>query len=361
VKNKKRLLIVNGNQFGYSAGHYYYCLYLHETFEVNYICFDKGRKKMEISDVNVCYISIQGNKITRTLRFIWTSISMSKKISPDFLMVVYFNFSFILSLFCKSKETILDIRTGSLDKNSFKRNLGNRIIKFQSFFFTKRIILSESLLNELRISSKNTLIMPLGSEIYFSGKHDYKNLNLLYVGSLDGRKITDTIEGIALLLKDLPNYKSMISYKIIGFGSNLAEKEIKDLINKNKLNSIIKFEGLKNYNELPLYFSSCNVGVAYVPITDYYQFQPLTKVFEYCLSGQFIIGTDTYENRKFITSENGLICKDNPKSFSEALMIYFQINQRLNSTSIRKTLIDYNWKTLVEKKLRPFFEKNSGN
>jgi hypothetical protein len=117
--------------------------------------------------------------------------------------VVYFNFAFILGLFASALDAkILDIRTGSLNKNKIRRKMENFGILLQSLFFNKRIILSHNLRKLLNITSDNTLILPLGSEAFYEGRHDYTELNLLYIGTLDDRRICDTIEGINYYLQE---------------------------------------------------------------------------------------------------------------------------------------------------------------
>lgn len=41
----------------------------------------------------------------------------------------------------------------------------------------------------------------------------------------------------------------------------------------------------------------------YVPITDYYEYQPPTKTFEYVLSGLLCLATATSSNKEVITEE----------------------------------------------------------
>ena len=94
-----------------------------------------------------------------------------------------------------------------------------------------------------------------------------------------------------------------------------------------------------------------------MPITDYYQRQPVTKIFEYGLSGMFTIATDTYENRKLINNLNGLICEDNAQSFSEALDSIWDKRNPHNSNKIRQSLLDYKWEKLISTKLDPFLMK----
>lgn len=355
---KKRLLLVNPAQFGYSAGHYYYCKYLKAQYDIQYICFDRGNRKLELEGVDVTYVDFSLGKITRLLSFLRIITKISKEFNPDVLFVVYFNLSFLVSILSKGKLKILDIRTGSLIQNNWKRGLSNKIIYFQSLFFPRVIILSESLRGLLKISKRKSLILPLGAEIYYKGEKDFEQLNLLYVGSLDGRRIYETVEGFSSFLKMLPN-NDKAYYTIIGFGSQNDESLIRSLIEKNNLASHVFFEGLKNYSELAPYFENANVGVAYVPVTEYYQRQPLTKIFEYALSGMFTIATNTYENKRIINNINGTICNDSSISFQESLQLVYNNRSKLKADPIRKTLLNYQWEVLVKNLLYPFISNTS--
>jgi hypothetical protein len=357
MEGKKKLLMINGNQFGYSAGHYYYCMYLKDRFDIEYICYDRGRVKMAIEGVTVNYVPFFSNKFKRLTQFILNCIKISKRYKPDVLFVVYFNLSFILSLMCYGKKKILDIRSGSLSPNKFKRNIANNAIKFQSLFFKNIIVLSESLREFLNISPNKTLILPLGAEIYYTGSHNYKELNLLYIGTLDSRKIYETIEGLAIFLRKNTSYHTSANYTIIGFGTNSEIERIKKTILEHSLENIVKYEGIKNYNELATYLERANIGVAYFPINDEFQRQPATKIFEYGLSGLFTIATNTYENRRVLNPINGLLCIDTPESFSESLENYSNLYTSINSSDIRNSFMNYTWKNIVDSLLKPHLQK----
>jgi hypothetical protein len=350
------LLLINGAQFGYSAGHYHYCKYLKGEFNIHYVCYDRNLPKMELPHVKVTYIPFDKSKTRRLISFFKTARNISRSLNPDVLYIVYFNFSVLLKLICIGKTKILDIRTGSLNNNALMRNLSNIFITFQSLFFKKIIILSESLRSKLGISAKKTLLLPLGAEIYFESEHDYKNMQLLYIGALDGREINKTISGLSIYLKKFPERRSEIAYTIIGFGSEEEISKITKSISDNNLVDIVKYEGRKNYTELEPYLKQANIGVSFVPITEFYNSQPPTKTFEYILNGLFTIATGTSENKLLIIETNGLICNDDEISFSNSLEAYQLVKHKLNSKAIRNSLMAFEWSKLVKTKLIPFIK-----
>jgi hypothetical protein len=351
---KTKLVLINGNQFGYSAGHYYYCKYLKDQFDIQYICFDRNRKKLELENVKVHYVSFEGNKFIRIFRFLYQSFKICKQIKPDILFVVQFNLCPVLALFCKASIKVLDIRTGSLSTHSFKRNLDNFTIKLHTFFFRKKIILSESLRQKIKLRKKNLLVLPLGAEVFYSGSHEYSPFKLLYVGTILDRNIHQTIEGIGLFIQENPEFAQSVKYTIVGFGSDNDIFKLHEAIDKYKLHDQIFFEGLKNYDDLPIYFQNCNIGVAYIPITDFYNCQPATKIYEYALSGLYTIATNTDENKLAINIKNGVLCDDNAESFAKALKEVYNMRNSINETEIRNSLRNHQWDILVNNNLKPF-------
>jgi glycosyltransferase involved in cell wall biosynthesis len=357
MDNKKKLLVVNGSQFGHSSGHYFYCKYLSENFTITYICYDRELNRQVLEGVDVHYVSFQSSKLARTFRFLKECVSQSFRIKPHLLLVTYFDICFILALLCKSKKKVLDIRTGSLKKNIILRSIGNLVVLFQSVFFNRVIILSDSLRNKLYISNKKSKVIPLGSEIFFPGNHNFDSLNLLYVGSLEDRNISETIEGLHLFLQENEDKAIKICYTIIGFGSDSETLRISNSISDNKMSDFVKFEGRKTHEELGPYFEQSNIGIVFVPQTPWYDCQPVTKLFEYMLSGMPVIATGTYENRLIVNDLNGVIINDTPEDFCNGLMKIYNRRNSYNSTVIRKSVQTSTWENIVRTILKPYLLK----
>jgi glycosyltransferase involved in cell wall biosynthesis len=217
-------------------------------------------------------------------------------------------------------------------------------------------VISAGLLKKLHLSQEKSIILPLGADIISTQTTRFDYINMLYVGSFNGRNIYETIEGMALFIKNA-SFKTPIRYTIIGFGSVGDEIKIKDSILRNNLGDKVTLLGRVKHTELQPYFEKCNVGVAYVPITSYYEHQPATKLFEYALSGKFSIATNTFENHKVISQENGILIKDTPEDFSNALA-YINANlNNLNESLIRNSLKEYKWETITNEILLPFLNK----
>ena len=116
----------------------------------------------------------------------------------------------------------------------------------------------------------------------------------------------------------------------------------------------MKLHGRKNHVELIPYLNRCNIGVAYVPITDYYKYQPATKIIEYVLSGLVCIATNTHENKYLINSINGILCNDTARDFALKLNELSKNLKKLDSQTIRNSLIQHEWQSIVNLNLKPF-------
>ena len=185
---------------------------------------------------------------------------------------------------------------------------------------------------------------------------EYDDLRLFYVGTLKQRDINKTIEGLILFNKKYPEVK--FYYDIVGFGMPQEEELVKSLIKDNNLDDKIEFHGRINYEELVPFFEKANLGVAYVPMTPYYDCQPSTKIYEYVLSGMYCIATNTYENRILIEPINGIICDDNAESFCEALERYYKMDKTsFDSAEIRKSMAKYEWSNVVNGQLFAIMQK----
>lgn len=361
MTEQKNIIFINPGQFGYKAGYYYYSKYLanDKRFNISFLCFDQNLPKLEIDGVKVKYIDFLGNIITRHFRWLKAVYSIMKhnKTRSTIFFMVYFKLCFIYTLLFPKKLIVLDIRTGSISNNSIKNWLQNLQYRFESLFFKHITILSKGLIKHIGINPQKCHWLPLGAEIFSNQNKNFNSINLIYVGTLNGRRIHETIDGLDIFIKYYNSEKINISYDIFGFGSEKEEEIIKQKIVNYKFQNTVKFHGRKNHIELKYFFDKCNIGVAYVPQTKYYEYQPSTKIFEYIFSGMVCIATNIFENRILITNENGVICNDDKDGFANAIKEIQNKMHEYSSQNIRSTLNSYSWNNIIKKKLIPFFLK----
>ncbi len=347
---RNKILFISLNQFGYFSIYYNYCEILCKEFDITYLCFDHGFPKQSIENVTVKYIELQTNKIKRQLNFYSNAVWFLRQNCFNVIIIKYFKLCLLYKLLNNKARIYLDIRTGYLNSNRIIRGLLNSTIKFEASFFDQILVLSASLSKRLRLPVSKTTVIPLGARETFINKKDFNPLRLLYIGVLTDRHLTDTIIGVNKYVK---NNRNLLSYDIIGYGKPNEEKELRELISKSNLENIITFHGRIVGDNLRAFTEKCNVGMAYVPITEGYNVQPLTKLFEYLLSGMVVIATNTFENRRIISEHNGVLINDDPESISEALEKISYGGIGYNSDEIKKTARDYTWENIINNNLKP--------
>jgi len=168
------------------------------------------------------------------------------------------------------------------------------------------------------------------------------------VGTLHNRNIDQTLEGFS---KFYHNYKDKlkIHYTIVGSGVNQEEKKLEAIAREKKIEEAVHITGQIPHDRIKPYFDSHNIGVSYIPIVDYYDFQPPTKTFEYLLSGMPVIATCTYENKRVITDKNGILIDDNSESFYLGLIKLLKVINEYNSELIRQSSLEFTWERIIKK------------
>ena len=350
------ILMINQGQFGYNAGYYHYCKHLSaQGHNIVYLCNDYHLKKVELERVTPIYVD-EPNSVKWRLEFRKRLQTIMKEYTFDVILCSYFKCCSILTKYFGDVPSIMDIRSGDVNKNAVKRSFFNWLIKKEASRFSRTMILSESLSKKLKLKEGNFDIIPLGADIVCRDKKTYDKLNLLYVGTLGQRDIDKTIEGLALFIQKYPDAE--FHYDIIGFGSQQEEELIRTLIKTNRFEDKVVFHGRINYEDLVPFFNKANLGVAFVPMTPYYDCQPSTKIYEYVLSGMYCIATNTYENRILIEPMNGMICDDNAISFCNAMEQYYKMDKSMfDSAQIRNSMAKYEWSNIVNKQLFAIMQK----
>ena len=225
---RKKLLFVHPQQFGYGAGYFYYCKYLKNFFDIDFICYDQGFNKVYEEGVKVIYREIKGKRVFRLFKFIGFIIKYSRNKHIDVIFCFQIKFVFLIGLFDKSKNKILDIRTGSLSSTPIIRWIINKLILMNTLFFQKVTVLSESLRESIGIPLKKTTLLPLGADTIDNSKKEFNKMHLIYVGVFYKRNLDVTIEGFQKFYNKYSKQVD-IQYDIIGFYRSLDEKRLKNV------------------------------------------------------------------------------------------------------------------------------------
>ena len=342
----KSLLILNKKQFGYHTDSYEIAKHLKKTFSITFLCFDSGLPPFIENDITVIYISSKGKYFQKGIRFLKACLLEVKK-EYDYYFLDYFPSCSVVRLVTK-KNIILDFRTGSVATCRWKRKINNSFRTTETKFFDQVTLISEGLRQLLKIPSHKSFILPLGANIISHRNKIFDSPRLFYIGTLHNRNILQTLEGLVLFLKEHPQYRDQLSYDIVGAGYANEESKLKAYIQKKQLQKSVIIHGQKRHHAIKYLFEKSNIGVSYVPITDYFNHQPPTNTFEYIMSGMLCIATSTNENRKYINTKNGILCHDNPRSFSNAIRDCIANFPNAKSSEIRETLRGNSWDIVAE-------------
>lgn len=357
--SKKKLLIITQTQFGYHTDSFKYCQYLNHIYTITYLCFDYQRSKASLPNVKVVYISRQFSLLVRNYIFIRSAINEVKK-GYDVTLIKYFNGCAFVSIFNSTKLLILNIRSGIISKNKIGRFLRGSLLKIEVLFFKKITIISTALCKKINLKDTKAHILPLGADLISTTKKEFNQFHLLYVGTFSQRKIMDTLRGFHKFYKEY-NHIITTTYTIIGSGHQNEDKEMIHYVQSNGLAHIIKIIGYTPHNQLKTYFDTRNIGVSYIPITDFFDCQPPTKTYEYILSGMAVLATSTSENVKIINNENGKLIKDNPDAFYEGLCQMYSCKEAFRSEKIIETASENTWEKIVFKNLNPYLSSMLNN
>lgn len=352
----KKILIIGLVQYGYNTDWYQYSECLADYYDVYYLCANNGKPIRLSEKVHVNYFgtSLLGWR-GALFREAWRLVKEN-----DFKKVVVYTFalSFLLRLFIPKKKLVMDIRTSYIC-SPLKSFLLNREILFESFFYDKVSVISWGVSSFLGLHKKKCRLLPLGAiPGVQSDKTIVIGMKLMYVGTFYDRHIENTVEGTALFLRNHPSLSpDDFTYYIIGCGSDYDIKLIQGTIDKYGIDKYVKFEGEKRFEKLIPYFEKCNIGVCYVPMTDYYDCQPPTKTFEYLLNSMVVLGTRTCENRAVLNDSNGVLIDDTIEGFAKGLDDFFKQQAKYRYESIYKNSLQYSWRKLTEKYMLPIIEE----
>lgn len=352
----KKILIITKTQFGYFIDPLKYCEYLKDQYNITYVSWDFGLLKSEISGIDTHYLPRKGNKILRYLKFLKDVHDQMNSEKFDLIFMVFFPGVSLLKITNPTKLINLDIRTASVLKNPIRNFLNDLFIKLECSFFTNISVITEGVANNLNV--KKFHLLPLGGESFTQKDKTFENIHLIYVGTLENRDMISCVKGFHLFLKNYWNetLAKNIKFTLIGDSPGNELSEIKEYIQKNNLEKVIKTEGYVLNTKLQPYMEEANIGISFVPMTDYFDVQPPTKTYEYLLSGLPVIATKTQENIKVINDQNGVLIEDNAESFCNGLNLLITRKNQFNSSEIRKSNQQHHWGSIISSNLKNYFE-----
>jgi hypothetical protein len=350
----KKILFVNTGHVKSLTDTFAYCKYLKNLYNITYIGFEENQEEFIIEGISIFYIKGYGNTLTNKLNFLRLVLEKNKEEKYDFVLIHYYKGASLLRFF-GMKHAFLDIRSSCISKSLISRIISNILMRFEASCFRNISVISEGLREYLRLP-KRACILPLGAD-FLDINNNTTGFKLLYVGTFHERNIVNTIRAFAKFIDDynISDFNK-VSYTIIGHGSDADILNINQAIMECQKSSFIKYLGVIRYPELSHYLLNHNVGVSYIPIKDYFNFQPPTKTFEYLLNGLVVIGTNTYEHQKLINASNGILVNDSIDEFCEAIKKVYDNFKNYNLVEIQKSSTNYSWENIITKRLIPLIE-----
>lgn len=344
-------MIIHNGPLGSLTDSYKWCEILKNRYDITYLELD-GVGSLELDGIKRVVVPDKGSRLFRGIRYLLTCC-LNILFFKGAIIVVFFKGCQIFKVLFPWKKFILDIRTLSVNKNPEVREMENESIRKACNLYGRISIIQEDLLKELNVDVEHHYL-PLGADIISTTEKRFDDIKLLYVGTLEGRHIDDTIRGIGLFLEKYPG--AAITYDVIGEGFNDTSEKLQQLTNELQLTNVVTIHGRKPYSELKPFFDRCNVGVSYVPITPWFDHQPPTKTFEYIMSGLYCLATKTSENEKIVNEKGGLLHLDAPEDFANALTSVYLKRESLDSSTIKTSISGHSWTEIVNNHLEPIIE-----
>lgn len=348
---KKKILFVGNGSFKNLSDTFWRIEFLKNDYDITYLGFKEGLINNSIG-FRLVELDGFGNTLTSRLRLLVNYKQLLRNDSFDLVIVNYFIGVSLFALI--NDKALVDIRSSTIRRSQIKRKIYNSILKIEVIFFKKKIIISESLRDFLNFNSKSSILFPLGSQKFNLPAKSFDKLLLLYIGTFNFRRIHETIIGYHYFRLENPDIQ--LQYYIIGYGSSNETNRIKKMIKDYGREEEIFFLGEIRYPEFIKYIKLCNVGVSYIPITDYFNCQPPTKTFEYLVNGLCVIGTATQENKKVINKSNGVLIEDTPFGFKLGLEDLVIRSKKMDSKKIIEQSSIFTWYNIVKTHTKFLFE-----
>ena len=350
---KNKLLIVAPYQFGELSDCYYWAKYATQAgWDVTYIGYrylQRDFKERSCPGVRVVGVMHDKNRTVHGLKFLGTIIKEILIHNHHNVIVCRFPKCQILPKIFPNKNIVLDVRTLSVNHIKEAREAADNELKHIMKYFKTTSVISKGVGDKL---GGGCHILPLGAESLSVVSKSFNTIRLFYIGTFNNRNLSQFIEGVAIYQNTSKDYD--MTFDIVGGGLLEEETLIKNTIIKSGVVGVT-LHGYLTHDEAKIFFDQCNVGVCYVPVTDYYQHQPPTKLYEYLLSGMACISTNTNSNLDVMNTYNGVVIFDNPNSVAFGLQELKSKFCTIQSQSIFKLSQQYHWRHIVEKSLLPLF------
>jgi len=325
---------------------YYYSYYLRDKFTISYISFYQNHKLIN-SGINCIYVKGSSN-FHKYFNLFKTIVLFLKNSEISIIYFIYFKGVSLYRILAYGRNTILDIRSGYISYNPVKNYFFNFLLLLEAQLFRDRIIISESLARHIGI--KNVVIIGLGGINLNIKKREHSSFNFTYVGVLNNRGIDILIRAFC---KYARNSSNDIKLHIVGDIFTKTGYELIRLKNYLSCDRILFYGYLAN-KDLKRVLEITDFSISYVPITPFYNYQPVTKTYEALVNGIPVLATSTYENCRIIGKKNGILILDCENEIERGLDLAYNKLHRNEIEIIEQSYREYEWENIVKNRLVPF-------
>ncbi len=370
-----KICYIYNNKFGQYPILEEYCLKTNrEGHKVFYIGIsDSTQQFVSLEGITVSYVKQQGK-----LKMAQDIVHILKQIDPDIIHVFHFRGCFLIPfLLGKRKISVLDVRTIHVaDKNGHHSRLSflkNRLTWMESLFFKYSIALTTEIRKILKPSWHHIPIIPLGANPFRLQPPDKgerrikerKRLHIneptivfIYSGTINPIRRVDDI------LLSFQKMKCNKSSLLIIAGDDKDDpgtlSRLKKLASQIGIGEKVIFTGFVDFNHLVNLYLASDIGLCFIPQTNFFDLQPPTKLFEYMAAGLVPIATNTSADKAIITDNiNGFLCNDTVEdlslTMSKVCIEFEEESKRIVSNALSSVQIN-SWDHIIDKYLYPYYE-----
>ncbi|NJO88916.1 MAG: glycosyltransferase [Chloroflexia bacterium] len=304
-----------------------------------------------------------------------TATQMAKKIkevNADIIHVFHFRWAMILPIICLFKKNwILDVRTVHVgnDEGQYSRlsYLKNQLTHFESLFFTQVIALTDPIKRMLTPHWRSIPVIPLGANFDRLTPNPAINHQMrirlginaltkiyIYTGILDPQR------NIIIMLHAFERLKHLdVHLLVVGFCRNHDYfNYLKAEVTAMGMDTLVSFTGQIKYEEVVNYYHVANIGISFIPQTEYFTDQPPTKLFEYIAAELLVVSTSTKSVKSILCDKELILTQDNINDFSCALLSAYNLSVD-DASKMKKAakykVSGYNWNCIIKEKLLPVY------
>jgi glycosyltransferase involved in cell wall biosynthesis len=364
--NRLKVLVVYPGRFGFHVVSYFLCKYGAQKHDFTYLglafaataaCETSTTPPGVTVKNHSCQSGLSGRR--EVLRLLREEVMAGHY---DVVFTAYIpGLSLLRRFFAKQDvKVIVDIRSGFLVKNGCKRFLLNRMLRYECRQFHHITINSNLLAKYLGFAEGEVTELPLGAEPVSVAPRDFTRLHLLYVGALSKRRVEVTVAGLRHYMNSRV-HDDVAKYDIVGAGSPDEVQIIRTAIVANKLQEVVEMHGYVPRERIAHYLRNATVGVSFVPITPYYDLQPVTKTYEFLLAGLPVLATSTTQNKCLVNEANGVLIEDTAESFSRGLAEISKKLPAFDPLAIQGAARRHSWESVILGHYLSFIENNIGH